>query len=428
MQEHPVLSQIVLGYSPVIDRQRAVVATRITVFPERPDACPDAADLLAALLDVWPAPPGSDELQLNLRPLDPTAAGSHFAAAPSSLTLGHPVSLNIAGEALLRAVMEARPAPHLMLEVPAFMATDPAHAVVLQTLRERGSLLMLKGRPLTRLAPEVLACFSHSVVESQDERRTNAAPPPGVRKVSTVQSGTRSTLEVEQAFERGAVAVMGWPLDDPLPKSSGRTRVPTDIQVVMDLIKGVDREEPVPRLEAILTRDPTLAFRLLRYLNSPAFGLTAEISSFAHAIMMLGYTRLRRWLALLLTSSSKSGIAKPLMHAAVRRGMLMEELVRGNADAEMRGDMFICGVFSLLDRLLQQPFDELLSSVPVSDRVQQALRGAGGPYEPYLDLVKAIEQEAVFDIRECTEKLLLGPAEVNRATLAALHGAAQLDS
>ena len=85
-------------------------------------------------------------------------------------------------------------------------------------------------------------------------------------------------------------------------------------------------------------------------------------------------------------------------------------------------------MFSLLDRLLQQPFDELLSSVPVSDRVQQALRSAGGPYEPYLDLVKAIEQEAVFDIRECTEKLLLGPAEVNRATLAALHGAAQLDS
>ena len=428
MQEHPVLSQIVLGYSPVIDRQRAVVATRITVFPERPDATPKAADLLAALLDVWPAPPGSEELQLSLRPLDPVAAGARAASAPGGLALRHPVSLNIAGEALLRAVLEARPPPHLMIEVPAFMAIDPAHAISLQALRAEGSVLLIKGRPLTPLAPEVLACFSHCVVESQDERRTSAAPSPGVRQITTVQSGTRSTLEVEQAFERGAVAVMGWPLDDPLPKSTGRSRMPTDIQVVMDLIKGVDREEPVPRLEAILTRDPTLAFRLLRYLNSPAFGLSAEISSFGHAIMMLGYTRLRRWLALLLTSSSKSGNAKPLMHAAVRRGMLMEELVRGNGDAEMRSEMFICGVFSLLDQLLQQPFDELLGSVPVPERVQQTLRGAGGPYEPYLDLVRAIEQEAVFDIRECTEKLLLGPAEVNRATLAALHSAAQLDA
>jgi len=89
--------------------------------------------------------------------------------------------------------------------------------------------------------------------------------------------------------------------------------------------------------------------------------------------------------------------------------------------------MFICGVFSLLDQLLQQPFSELLSSVPVPERVQQALRGEGGPYGPYLDLVRAIEQEAVFDIRECTESLMLAPAEVNRALLVALRGARQLD-
>ena len=107
----------------------------------------------------------------------------------------------------------------------------------------------------------------------------------------------------------------------------------------------------------------------------------------------------------------------------------MEELARGNGDAEMRSEMFICGVFSLLDRLLQQPFNELLRSVPVPERVQQTLRGEGegGAYQPYLALVMAIEQEAVFDIRECTERLLLGAAEVNRAVLTALRSARQLD-
>ena len=104
MQEHPVLNHVVLGYSPVIDRQRAVVATRITVFPDRPDAAPDAADLLAALLDIWPAPPGSGELQLSLRPLDPGAAGARAASAPAGLALGHPVSLNIAGDETIDVV------------------------------------------------------------------------------------------------------------------------------------------------------------------------------------------------------------------------------------------------------------------------------------------------------------------------------------
>ena len=429
MQAHPVLAQVALGYSPMTDRQRAVVATRLTVFPERPDAAPDAVALLAALAEVWPAPVDEAEIKLNLRPLNPDvsqpAAGSGATAVGGSGP--HPVSLNIAGESFLRAVMEARPPQHLMLEVPAFMAADPNHAEALRSLREAGSVLLIKGRPLTPVAPEVLALFSHSIVEACDDRRGGSLPASGVRQVSTVQAGTRSSADIEQAFQRGAVAVLGWPLDDPEPRSSGRAAVPPDIQVVMALINGVDREEPVFRLEALLKRDPTLAFRLLRYLNSPAFGLPAEINSFGHAIMMLGYSRLKRWLALLLASSSKGVNAKPLMHAAVRRGLLMEELARSNGDAEMRGEMFICGVFSLLDRLLQQPFSELLASVPVPDRVQQTLRGDGGAYEPYLELVRAIEQEAVFDIRECTEKLLLGPAEVNRAVLVALSGAGQLD-
>jgi EAL and modified HD-GYP domain-containing signal transduction protein len=196
---------------------------------------------------------------------------------------------------------------------------------------------------------------------------------------------------------------------------------------VLDLINGVDRGDPPMKLEGILKRDPTLAYRLMRYLNSPAFGLAVEINSFGHALMLLGAQRLKRWLVLLLASASKDRNAKPTMYAAVRRGLLMEELGRAQADAEMRGEMFICGVFSLLDRLLRQPFSELLASVPVPERVRLALAGEGGPYQPYLDLVRAVENEAVFDIRECAERLLLGPAEVNRALLASLRSARQID-
>ena len=434
MKEHPVLGHVALGYSPMLDRQRAVVATRVTVFPQPGQATPDGAGLLAALQEVWPADAAAGDIQLTLRPLHPAAAPAPAsapargaAAASVARPMAHPVALNITGEALLRAVLDARPPPHLMIEVPAFMATDAAHADTLRSLRQAGSVLLIKGRPLVPVQPEVLACFSHSIVELGEERRRGPAPAPGVRQVTTVQAGTRTSADVEQAFQRGAVAALGWPFDDPLPAAGSRSNVPTDLQVVMELIQGVNQELPVARLDSMLKRDPTLAFRLLRYLNSPAFGLSAEITSFSHAIMMLGYQRLKRWLALLLATSSKSANAKPLMHAAVRRGLMLEELARSNGDDEMRGEMFFCGVFSLLDRLLQQPFPELLVNLPVPERVRQTLLGEGGPYTPYLDLVRAIEQESVFDIRECADKLLLGPAEVNRALLVALRGARQLD-
>ena len=424
MQDHPVLGQVTLGFSPMINRQRQVVATRLTVFPERPESQPDPVALLAALQEVWPADeaPGA-ALQLSLRPLNPSGAAQQPAGARAL------VSLNLAGESLLHGVMGAAPDTQLMVEVPAFMAGDPANAVLLKELHAAGSVLLIKGRPLAPLAPELLALFSHAIVEMGEERRAAqpSATAAAARQITTVQAGARTSADIEGAFQRGAVAVLGWNWDDEPPKPSGNASVPSDVNAVMALINGVDRERPVPELEAVLRRDPTLAFRLMRYLNSPAFGLPVEINSFGHALMLLGYNRLKRWLSLLLASSAKGTNAKPVMFAAVRRGLLMEALCRDAGDAEIRSEMFICGVFSLLDRLLQRPFAELLPNVPVPEGVQQALRGEGGPYLPYLELVKAIERESLFDIRERSDALMLGAAEVNRAVLVALRAARQLD-
>jgi c-di-GMP phosphodiesterase len=436
MKEHPVLGQVALGYSPMIDRQRAVVATRLTVFPERPDSVPDAHALLNALEEVWPAGEGpggpggtannnSDgelgTLRLEPRPLEATAAGR------AKRVVQPLVSLNLAGEGLLRAVMAAGPGPHFMLEVPAFMAADPAHTAALHRLHDAGTALLIKGRPLTPLSPDLLSLFAHSIVDVTDERRGDTGAPVAARSVTHVQTGAHSEAEVAAAFQRGAFAVLGWPWDDSPIASTGRASVPSDVTTVMELIQGVDREDPVHKLEAVLKRDPTLGFRLMRYLNSAAFGLRVELNSFSHALMMLGYQRLKRWLALLLASSVKGANAKPVMYAAVRRGLLMEELGRDQGDAEMHGELFICGVFSLLDRMLQQPMADLLSNVPVPERVQQALLGGGGPFGPYLALVQAIEQESVFDIREQSEAMLQSPAMVNRALMVALRGARQLD-
>ncbi len=431
MQDHPVLAHVALGYSPMIDRHRAVVATRLSVLPESSDTALDPEALLQALAEVWPASDAADaplSLALSPRPLTGAAA----EPARSVRRIGDagrthpPVSLNLAGESLLRQTLGAAAGRDLMIEVPAFMAGDPAHAAALRELQATGSVLLIKGRPVTPLAADVLALFSHSIVEVADDRRT-AAPATAERRVSTVQAGARTSSEIEAAFARGAIAVLGWPLDDDAPRPTGRAAVASDVNVVMELIQGVNRELPVGKLEDILRRDPTVAFRLMRYLNSAAFGFSSEISSLSHAIMLLGYQKLKRWLSVLLASAAKGVNAQPLIFAAVRRGLLMEELALEQGDAEMRSEMFMCGVFSLLDRLLQQPFPELVKSVPLPNAVQQSLIG-DGPYVPYLDLVRAIEQESLFDVRDITQQLLLSPKAVNRAVLTALRSARQLET
>jgi EAL and modified HD-GYP domain-containing signal transduction protein len=401
MSDTTVLGQVALGYSAFIDRNRSVSATRLTVFPLRPDATPDIGQLLHEIGNVWPASGGR-------------------------------VSLNIVSESLLHDLMQAKPSANLMVEVPSFMATDEANVEALLALRANGSTMLLKGRPLKELPREVLPCFKYSIIDLADERRiSDPSAPPGVtRSILHVQSGVRTVIEMEAAFARGAEAVLGWPIDDAVTTTAarnGQAQAGPGMQAIVKLIHQVDKEESIEKLETTLKLDPALAFKLLRYINSPAFGLRVEISSFRHAIMMLGYKRLKRWLALLLATASKDVNLKPVMFAAVRRGLLMEELVRHNGDEEMRNEMFICGVFSLLDRMFQQPFATLLDTIPVPERVHQALAEETGPFQPYIELVRAVEGESLFDFRDAAEALMMSVSEINRAQLRALMAASDLE-
>ncbi len=402
MSEAPtILGQIALCYSPFIDRNRSVDATRLTVFPLNSDTPLDVAQLLHEVAGVWPESGGR-------------------------------VSLNIASESLLQDLLRAELSHNLMVEIPAFMAADPANAEAIIALHAKGGTLLIKDRPLKELPREVLPCFKYSIIDLADDRRlAETSAPPGVtRTILHVQSGVRSVAAMEASFGRGAQAVLGWPIDDAVTTTearSGQAVVAPGMQIIVELIHRVDKEEPIERLEATLKRDPPLAFKLLRYINSPAFGLRVEISSFSHAIMMLGYKRLKRWLALLLATASKDANLKPVMFAAVRRGLLMEELARGGGDEEMRNEVFICGVFSLLDRMFHQPFAQLLDTIPVPERVRQALVEEAGPYQPYMEVVRAVESESLFDFREAADKLLMSVSEINRAQLRALMAASQLE-
>lgn len=400
MLDIAILGRVALGYSAFIDVNRDVSATRLTVFPSKLGAALDVSQLLLALGGVWPADGGR-------------------------------VSLNLASESLLHDLFNANPSTNIMVEIPAFMACEPQNIDAIRTLHGNGNTLLLKGRPLRELPRDLLQCFSYSIIDFLDDRRlheSSTAHNP-LRIMPHVQAGVRNISDMEFSFSRKAVAVIGWPIDDSITTSGPKNLkagAQADLQVIMELIHRVDRQEPIDKLEATLKRDPPLAFKLMRYINSPAFGLRVEISSFRHAVMMLGYHRLKRWLALLLATAGRDPNLKPVMFAAVRRGLLMEELVSGG-DEDQRSEMFICGVFSLLDRMFQQPFETFLQSIPVPATVYQALVEESGPFHPYMELVRAIEAESLYDLRLAADNLLMSLEDINRAQLRALSAAAQLE-
>jgi EAL and modified HD-GYP domain-containing signal transduction protein len=391
-----VLGQVVLGYAPMIDRREGVIATRLTVVPQRVGVTPDADALLRTLGEVWPEQ-------------------------------GGPVVLNVSSELLLAELLRARPNRNVMVEIPWFIAAEPVNATVLCELAARGNSLLLKGRPMRQLPREVLPCFKWSLIDYADDRRLTAPAPAhdAPRAIPHIQSGVRTMAQLRHSFERGAIAVIGWPLHEPV---APHVQTRPDVQVVLELIEHIEQGRATQALDDTLMRDPLLAFELLRHVQAAAPGqLKLETGSFRQAISLLGEQPLRRWLAGMLARTGDDMRLRPVNFAALRRGLLMRNLASAGSAAETRGELFMCGVFSLLDRMMGQPLGEALSTLAVPERVRAALVDGVGPYQPLLELVRAIESESAPDIRAARDAAYIDPLDINRALLKTLSLAATLD-
>ena len=387
-----VLGQVIMGFSPVIDPRQGVIATRLTVVPVHTDAMVDAGALLDALSEVWPEG-------------------------------GSAVSLNVASEDLLGDLLRARPSSNVMIEVPAFVAADPVNADALRSLWERGNALLLKGRPLRELPRTLLPCFRWSIIDTDEDRRGAAAPLGSQRRIPFIQSGVHTMTQLQQSFAAGAIAVIGWPLHD--SAATGLEPAP-DRQVVREAIRRIDEDAPACAVDHVLMRDPVLAYELMKHLAAQD-ALSFEAGSLQHAVSMLGHARLRDWLAGLLERSVDDILLRSANFAALRRGLLMRMLADGAGQREARGELFLCGVFSLLDRIAAQPLAELMQRVALPEHVHAALIERSGPYFALLELARAIESEVPHDIRTASEAAFVAPLEINRALLRTLLVAAHLE-
>jgi len=189
--------------------------------------------------------------------------------------------------------------------------------------------------------------------------------------------------------------------------------------IILQLMDMVRRGDDIRHLENILKRDAALSYKLLRYINSAGFSLGCEIQSLRHAVTLLGYSPLYRWLALLLTTSTTTGYPPVLMQAAVIRARFAELLGHGLLPKSEAENLFVAGLFSLLDRLLGIPMEDVLEKIPLSDTVSQALLSREGIYGPFLALAEACELGSA-NVESMATSLCISAHQVNQAQVSAL--------
>ncbi len=205
----------------------------------------------------------------------------------------------------------------------------------------------------------------------------------------------------------------------------GQTIRPSQAAIIQ-LINLVRKQASTSEIEDVFKRDPTLSFNLLRFINSAGFGLSCEVTSFRHAVMLLGLKKLFRWAALLMTTSGTAGIAPAVGHIAVVRGRLMELLATELLPPEEIDNAFVVGIFSLLDTMLGLPMEEALASISLPQSVTAALLLGNGALAPFLRLTLACENDDEQQFAQAAIELQLTGDQINWAHLQALAWADNL--
>lgn len=147
-------------------------------------------------------------------------------------------------------------------------------------------------------------------------------------------------------------------------------------------------ELDLAELEKQIKRDASTCYRFLRYLNSPLFGTALEIRSVRHAIAMLGENELRRWIRLVVTLGAAEQKCSELVLAALARGQFCERMSRRLHSA---CDLFLLGLLSVMDVILEVSMDTLLEQIPVDHEIKAALSGEPSSLRPLYELLLAQE-------------------------------------
>jgi EAL and modified HD-GYP domain-containing signal transduction protein len=197
--------------------------------------------------------------------------------------------------------------------------------------------------------------------------------------------------------------------------------VPASQLHYMRLLEMVSRREiDLLELENMLKQEASLSYRLLRYLNSPLFGFSLEIKSIRHAMAVLGEREMRRWVRLVVTVGAAEQACSELVLMGLARARFCELL---SNRLQSDSDLFLLGLLSIMDAILEVSHDVLLEQLPVDHETKAVLLGQKSSLRPLYQLMLAQESGEWAQSSKLANELKLSDEEVSSTWFQALQWA-----
>ncbi len=173
-------------------------------------------------------------------------------------------------------------------------------------------------------------------------------------------------------------------------------------------------------IEKLLKQEPSLRYRLLRYLNSPILGLRSEVRSVRHAIVLLGENEFRRWASIFAIISMSAGKSPELIRTALTRAFFCEEFAAAAGVGEKSASLFLMGLLSVTDALLDKAMREVLNTLPIVQEVEIALCGGTNRFRDVFELVLALERAEWIRLSDIAARIGCDEGKIPDSYLSAL--------
>jgi c-di-GMP-related signal transduction protein len=196
--------------------------------------------------------------------------------------------------------------------------------------------------------------------------------------------------EMQQARDLGFSYFQGYFFCKPALLET--SEIPGSKIIQFQLLGAASAAEPrIDLIEDLLKQEPSLLYRLLRYLNSPVLSLPSEIHDVRNAIATLGETVFLRWVSIFAVISLGSGKPPELIRTALIRAFFCEQFSQCPGLQGRGASLFQLGLLSITDALLDKPIEQGLRSMPVSQEVKSALTGGANRFRDVYELLLALE-------------------------------------
>lgn len=176
------------------------------------------------------------------------------------------------------------------------------------------------------------------------------------------------------------------------PEVVKQKNIPSSKMTMLELMQASSSAQfDFEKINAIIERDVSMSFLLLRFINNPLVNKRNKINSLHHALTYMGELEVKKFIALVALANLSDGKPAELVHMSLVRAKFCELTARARKESENPPTGFLVGLFSLLDALLDQSMDDIMSKLPLNEDLTSALCGMENALREYLGIARAFE-------------------------------------